>query len=148
MLEQADAAILIGDPALLALEHRASHRTAGRPLRMVRPRPRVAHPHRTPLGSRSSAGPSTPKPSNPPTSQQPNSPPTSKPPATTGLAHIDDLVREWTPRIDVPPTTIRNYLTRNIHYTLDDSCIRTILLFRQYAAEVDVLPPLPSLNFL
>jgi chorismate dehydratase len=65
-----------------------------------------------------------------------------------GLAHIEDLVEEWTPRISIPPTTIRHYLTQNIHYHLDPDCIRTIELFRQYAAEVEVLPPLPHLRFL
>ena len=67
---------------------------------------------------------------------------------THGQANIETLVREWTPRIALPPATIHDYLTRNIHYTLDEDCIRTIQLFRQYAAEVDILPPLPTLRFL
>src|SRR5258707_272130 len=48
---------------------------------------------------------------------------------THGLANIEALVREWTPRIALPPATIRHYLTQNIHYTLTDDCIRTIQLF-------------------
>jgi chorismate dehydratase len=65
-----------------------------------------------------------------------------------GLAHIDQLVEEWTPRIAIPPSTIRHYLTENIHYHLDRDCIGTIELFRRYAAEVEALPPLPHLRFL
>ena len=65
-----------------------------------------------------------------------------------GLAHIADLVEQWTPRISIPSETIRHYLTRNIHYTLDTDCIRAIQLFRQYAAEVGSLPPLATLRFL
>jgi len=65
-----------------------------------------------------------------------------------GLEHIDDLVAEWTPRIAIPPATIHVYLTENIHYTLDDGCIETLHLFRRYAAEIGVLPPLPELLFL
>jgi chorismate dehydratase len=65
-----------------------------------------------------------------------------------GLAHIDSLVEEWTPRIAIPPATIRHYLTRNIHYTLSPECIAAIELFRRYAAEAGILPPLPSLRFL
>jgi chorismate dehydratase len=65
-----------------------------------------------------------------------------------GLAHIDQLVAEWTPRIAVPPTTIRTYLTHNIHYTLDDDCLRSIQLFRELAAQIGALPPLPNLNLL
>lgn len=65
-----------------------------------------------------------------------------------GLAHVDDLVRQWAPRIPIPSETIRHYLTHNIHYTLDADCIRAIQVFRQHAAELGVLPPLPTLRFL
>jgi chorismate dehydratase len=65
-----------------------------------------------------------------------------------GLLHIEQLVEEWTPRIAIPPSTIRHYLASNIHYVLNTDCVRAIELFRQFAAEVDVLPPLPNLRFL
>jgi chorismate dehydratase len=65
-----------------------------------------------------------------------------------GLTHIDDLVAEWTPRIAIPPATIHTYLTQNIHYALDPDCLRAITLFRQLAAEINALPPLPNLNLL
>lgn len=58
-----------------------------------------------------------------------------------GLAHIEDLVREWVPRIALPAATIREYLGHNIHYTLDAPCVEAIALFRRYAAEVGALPP-------
>ena len=65
-----------------------------------------------------------------------------------GLANIDTLVAEWTPRIELPAATVHEYLTRNIHYTLTPECIAAIELFRTYAAEAAILPPLPSLRFL
>ena len=65
-----------------------------------------------------------------------------------GLAHIDSLIEEWTPRIAIPPDTIRRYLTQNIHYSLSPACIDAIALFRRYAAETAILPPLPTLRFL
>ena len=65
-----------------------------------------------------------------------------------GLAHIDQLVAEWTPRLALPPETIRTYLTRNIHYTLDPACLESIHLFRTLAAEIDLLPPLRTLRML
>ena len=65
-----------------------------------------------------------------------------------GLAHIEDLVSEWTPRISVPSKVIRHYLTRNIHYTLDRQCIDALGLFYHYAAECDALPAAPRLTFL
>ena len=65
-----------------------------------------------------------------------------------GLAHIEDLVAEWTPRLALPPATIRTYLTENIYYQLDAPCAEAIDRFRAYAAELRVLPPLPVLPFL
>jgi chorismate dehydratase len=65
-----------------------------------------------------------------------------------GLSNIDALVAEWSPRIALPPETIRHYLTRNIHYTLDDNCIAAIRHLRALAAEADLLPPLGDLRFL
>lgn len=58
-----------------------------------------------------------------------------------GLQHIDDLVCEWTPRLPLPPATIQTYLTRNIHYALDTDCLRAISRFYSLAQETGVLPP-------
>ena len=146
MLRQADAALLIGDPALLALERREHiEHTIGPCLWFD-----LAHEWHTRTGlpwvaavwavRRESLG------SNHITASQMIEDLTLS--REHGLAHIDDLVREWTPRIAVAPTTIREYLTHNIHYTLTPDCIRTIELFRRYAAESHTLPPLPNLNFL
>lgn len=65
-----------------------------------------------------------------------------------GLHHIDDLVREWTPKIALSPETIRHYLTKNIHYALTPQCLEAIATFRRFAAEEQVLPPLPELRLL
>ena len=46
-----------------------------------------------------------------------------------GLAHIDELVAEWSERIPVPRETIRFYLTNNIHYVLDEACLRGMEAF-------------------
>jgi len=65
-----------------------------------------------------------------------------------GLAHIDELVHEWTPRLALPADIIHTYLTQNICYTLDSDCLQAITLFRTLAAEIGALPPLPRLNIL
>jgi chorismate dehydratase len=65
-----------------------------------------------------------------------------------GMAHIEDLVREWAPRIPVPAATVRTYLSQNIHYVLDEECLRGIDLFFRYAAECGVLPEAPKLRWL
>jgi chorismate dehydratase len=65
-----------------------------------------------------------------------------------GLAHIDDLADEWVLHIEVPRTTIHTYLSRNIHYILDDECLDGLRYFYKLAAECDVLPPLTDLPLL
>jgi chorismate dehydratase len=65
-----------------------------------------------------------------------------------GLANREHLVREWAPRIAVPEATIRAYLTKNIYYELDDECIAGVEGFFKLAAECDVLPAAPPLRFL
>ena len=65
-----------------------------------------------------------------------------------GLRHTEQLVQEWAPRLPVPAETIRLYLTENIHYFLDEACLKAIRTFRGYAAAAGVLPPLPELRLL
>ena len=65
-----------------------------------------------------------------------------------GMMHIEDLVAEWTPHIKIPATTIRTYLSENIHYLLDDNCLAGLELFYRYAAELGVLPQAPPLRLL
>ncbi len=65
-----------------------------------------------------------------------------------GLEHIEDLVSEWSTRIAVPAETIRFYLTKNIHYILDEACLRGLDQFYRYAAECGALPPAPPLRLI
>ena len=145
MLAQCDAALLIGDPALLALERRAAIEAVVGPCTWydiaeqwhtrtqlpwvaavwaVRPAAVLGSNARTQLIADLQHS------------------------RDQGLAHIEDLVAEWTLRIAIPPDTIRHYLRHNIHYILDDACIRSIGTFRRLAAQVDALPALPTLPFL
>jgi chorismate dehydratase len=144
MLQQADAAILIGDPALLALEHRTSIEEAIGPCLWLD----LAYEWRTRTGLPWVAAVWAVRPE-----ALIDITPTQliedlQHSRDHGLAHVEQLVAEWTPRIALPPATIHHYLARNIHYTLDQDCIATIELFRRYAVEANILPPLPTLRFL
>jgi chorismate dehydratase len=153
MLASADAALLIGDPALLAREHRAAIDAASNtPLlwldlahlwRELTGLPWVAavwavRPEALAPAALSGAAALTP--------QQLIADLTAS--RDAGLAHTEQLVTEWAPRLNLSPETVRTYLTRNIHYTLDPDCLRAIELFRTLAASINALPPLPTLNLL
>jgi len=142
MLVAADAALLIGDPALLALEAReAIERQAG-PCQWFD----LAHEWhlRTGLPWVAAVWAARPE-AIPDPARLIEDLDRSR---IAGLAHIDDLVAEWTPRIAIPPATIREYLTHNIHYTLDPACLEALTLFRRHADEIGLLPPLPQPRFL
>jgi chorismate dehydratase len=142
MLETADAALVIGDPALLALEDRERIERRHGPCRWYD----LAHEWRLRTGLPWVAAVWAARPE------------VIADPAgliadldgsrESGLAHIEELVAEWTPRIALPPGTIRAYLTENIHYRLDERCLEAMRLFRRYAAEIGVLPELGELRFL
>lgn len=145
MLESADAALLIGDPALLALEGKAArlarsgehleyldlahewHSRTGLPWVSAFWAIRAeALAHRDPADlvldfQRS---------------------------RDAGILHTEDLVTEWSTRIALPTEDIRNYLTDNIHYTLDEECLRGLRAFYQAAKECSVLPSAPPLRLL
>jgi chorismate dehydratase len=146
MLQQADAAILIGDPALLALESRTHIEQAVGPCQWFD----LAHEWHTRTGLPWVAAVWAVRPESLATSHITPAQLTEDLTNSRdhGLAHIEDLVHQWTPRLPIPPGTIREYLTHNIHYTLDPACIETIHLFRHYAAEADILPPLPTPRLL
>lgn len=147
MLSNCDAAILIGDPALLALEDQAArYKRTGEQLEYIdlaeewirhtsvpwvsafwAVRPQAIYESRISAASIVSDFLQS---------------------RDHGMANIEALVHEWTPRLPLSSETIQTYLTRNIHYVLDEACIHGIEVFFRYAAECGVLPPAPHLRFL
>jgi chorismate dehydratase len=146
MLQQADAAILIGDPALLALESREQIEAAIGPCQWFD----LAHEWRTRtnLPWVAAVWAARPEALGHPRLTAAQLIEDLEASRNHGLLNIENLVEQWTPRIAIPAATIRHYLSHNIHYVLNTDCIRAIELFRKYAAEVDVLPSLPQLRFL
>ena len=66
-----------------------------------------------------------------------------------GLQNIDALVAYWSQQLPISEKTIRAYLTTNIHYVLDEECVEGMRGFFRMAAETGVLPkyefPAPEL---
>ena len=65
-----------------------------------------------------------------------------------GLAHIPELVAEWAPRMDLSPETVQAYLSRNIHYHLDAPVIAGIERFFAEAHALGLIPSLPQLAWM
>lgn len=147
MLEDCDAAVLIGDPALLALEGREERfRRTGQKLEYID----LAWEWKRHTGAPWVSAFWAVRPEAVEKSGLSAAEVTRDFVASRdhGMAHIENLVQEWSPRIAVPAETIRNYLTERIHYVLDEECVRGIELFFRYAAQCEVLPDAPPLRLL
>ena len=134
MLERADAAILIGDPALMALEERAN--------RFERTGEDLAYhdlaaewgaltglPFVSAVWAMAGRGALDRTVANDFIQSRDH-----------GLENIDTLVAEWSGKIPLSEQTIRDYLTTNIHYTLDTDCLEGMKVFFRMAAGCGVLP--------
>lgn len=62
--------------------------------------------------------------------------------------NIDQIARDWAPRLHISESEVRSYLTENIDYYLDPPCLEGLALFYRYAAEIGALPVVPEVNFL
>jgi chorismate dehydratase len=61
--------------------------------------------------------------------------------------NLERIIRDWSPRIGLDETNVREYLTKNIYYQLDADCCEGLRLFYRYAAEIGALPQAPELQF-
>jgi len=62
--------------------------------------------------------------------------------------NLQQIAREWAPRLGLSEEEIKAYLTENIHYDLDPAGLDGLQLFYRYAKECGALPPAPALRFL
>jgi chorismate dehydratase len=143
MLDRADAAILIGDPALMALEERANrYERTGEELAYYD----LAQEWRNLTGLPFVSAVWGVSPAAPLTEHLSEDFILSR---DHGLQNIDALVQHWSHQLPLSEQTIRSYLTTNIHYILDEECIEGMRNFFRMAAEARVLPayelPTPDL---
>jgi len=64
-----------------------------------------------------------------------------------GLAHLDEIAAEWAPRLGLTPEAVRIYLTENIDYTLDEENLAGLRLFYRLAREIGAIRDLKELDF-
>ena len=146
MLARCDAALLIGDPALLALERQGEReQRTGESLEYID----LAHEWRERTGTpwvsafwavRNKALSETSRSAAQVAQDFIRS-------RDHGLEHIDDITAEWASRIPMSPEDIRAYLTGNIHYVLDEACLQGMAMFFRYAEECGVLPAVSELKW-
>ncbi len=134
MLDRADAAVVIGDPALMALEERAN--------RYERTEEELVYHDLAAEWKAASGLPFVSAVWGTACSHSFDERVTEDliHSRDHGLANIDALVTEWTRKIPLRADTIRTYLTENIHYVLDEECIEGMRGFFRYAAETGILP--------
>lgn len=135
MLELADAAIIIGDPALLALEDE-SGRAARTGEELVYHdlawewRTLTGFPFISAVWSTAALD----------SSLEESVAEDLIRSRDHGLSNIAALASEWAKRIPLAESTIHTYLTDNIHYILDEECIEGMTAFFRMGAEAGVLP--------
>ena len=62
--------------------------------------------------------------------------------------NVAKIASEWRTRIGLAEDEITQYFTRNIEYNLAPDCLDGLRLFYLSAAEIGALPPAPELDFL
>jgi chorismate dehydratase len=134
MLERFDAAILIGDPALMALEERANrYERTGEDLAYhdlaAEWGALTGLPFVSAVWAMAGRGAVDRAIANDFIQSRDH-----------GLQNIDALVAEWSRQLPLSEQTLRDYLTNNIHYTLDTDCLEGMKVFFRMAAECGVLP--------
>lgn len=135
MLDRAEAAIVIGDPALLALEELANREErTGEELvyhdlaeewRSVTGLPFVS----AVWGSTACGGVLDERVAEDLIRSRDH-----------GLQNIEALASEWAARLPLPEDVIHSYFTSNIHYILDEECVEGMRCFFRKAAELGILP--------
>jgi len=135
MLEITDAAILIGDPALLALEEQANRfeRTSEELVYLDLAEEWIALmgvPFVSAVWGTTAWGSPLVESISSDLSQS----------RIHGLENIDTLVAEWSKKLPIAEQTIRTYLSTNIHYILDEECIEGMKEFFRTAARLGILP--------
>ena len=65
-----------------------------------------------------------------------------------GLAHVDDIAAEYALKLHIEPADVKVYLTENIDYSLDEENCRGLRLFFKLARETGIIPVEKELRFV
>src|SRR5512146_2086645 len=62
--------------------------------------------------------------------------------------NVATIARDWSPRLDLSEQTIGEYLTHNIYYSLDAECMEGLRIFFEYSRECGLIERAPKLRFV
>jgi chorismate dehydratase len=65
-----------------------------------------------------------------------------------GLRHLDAIASEWAPRLQLTESAVKLYLAENINYDLDEENLEGLRLFYKLAAEEGLIPVGKELRFV
>lgn len=65
-----------------------------------------------------------------------------------GVAHIDEIASEYAPRHLLSPGQVKIYLTENIDYNLSEEHLKGLRLFHKLACEAGLVPGVQPLHFV
>ncbi len=65
-----------------------------------------------------------------------------------GLAHIDEIVGSYEPRLNLPPAELKTYLTENISFSLDEEMRAGMDLFFKLAHKHGIIPRVRGLKMI
>jgi chorismate dehydratase len=57
-----------------------------------------------------------------------------------GLVHVDDIAAEYAPKLGMKPGGVKVYLTENVDYSLDEENREGLRLFYKLAREAGIIP--------
>jgi len=61
--------------------------------------------------------------------------------------NLQRIAQTWSQKLNLPAADLHSYLTANVFYYLDESCLDGLRLFYRYAHECKALPLAPELTF-
>jgi len=61
--------------------------------------------------------------------------------------NLAQIAKTWSPKLSLSEEGVREYLTRNIHFTLDEECLDGLRLFYAHAHRYAILPRVSELQF-
>jgi chorismate dehydratase len=65
-----------------------------------------------------------------------------------GLKHIDEIAEAASIKLDLPPAALERYLTENINFDLDDENLAGLQLYFEKAAELGLIPRAGPVEFV